>query len=73
MKEIIPVVIAVLTNKKVIITAVVVFLYLDFCSYIVRYRKKPKPTKKKIVSAPAPAPAEQASSEDGGGEESSGE
>ncbi len=73
MKEIIPVVIAVLTNKKVIITAVIIFLYLDFCSYIVRYRKKIKPTKTKKIVPASPPPAEKASSESEGGEESSSE
>ena len=56
--QLFPVIIGVLTDFRVIITAVVVFLYMDLCAYIVRYRKKPPVVKKrKTSSAPAPAPA----------------
>ena len=71
--DFIPVIKAVLSDKRVIITAVIVFIFMDLCAYIVRYRKKPKVTKaKKTIAAPAPAPAENASEESGddaGGDE----
>ncbi len=62
----------ILTNKTVIITTVLVFLYIDFICYVARYRKKPPRPKVKKVAAPAPAaaPAEDEGGEDGGGEES---
>ena len=62
----------ILTNKTVIITTVLVFLYIDFICYVARYRKKPPRPKVKRISAPAPAaaPAEGEGGEDGGGEES---
>ncbi|MBR0033126.1 MAG: hypothetical protein IJP61_12705 [Treponema sp.] len=69
--EIVRVSLSVLKNPKVIITAIIVFVYMDLCAKVVRYRKKIKKTrvKKKVKAAPAPAPApeqpaEQA--EDGG-------
>ena len=62
-----PVIKAVLSDKRVIITAVIVFLFMDLCSYVVRYRKKTKTTKpRKTIVAPAPAPSE--SSDEGGGD-----
>ena len=71
--DFIPVIKAVLSDKRVIITAVIVFVFMDLCAYIVRYRKKPKPVKaKKVIAAPAPAPAENAAEEggdDAGGDE----
>ncbi len=70
--DLIPVIKAVLSDKRVIITAIIVFVFMDLCSYIVRYRKKPKVVKsKKIVAAPAPAPAEK--SDEGGGDDSGGD
>ena len=61
-----PVIKAVLSDKRVIITAVIVFVFMDLCAYVVRYRKKPKaPKAKKSFAAPAPAPAE-SGGEDGG-------
>lgn len=70
----IPVIKAVLTDSRVIITAVLVFIFMDICAFVVKYRKKPKaPKAKKTIVAPAPAPAEtsdESSGEDaGGGEE----
>lgn len=50
MKDMLPVIISVLTDKRVIITAVVVLVYLNFCCFIVHYRKKIKMPKKKILS-----------------------
>ncbi|MBQ0162883.1 MAG: hypothetical protein KBS84_06975 [Treponema sp.] len=72
--KMLPVIKAVLLNPYVIGAAVVVILYCNFVSYIVRYKKKPpKPKHKKIVEA-APSPAKEgenaedgeASAEDGG-------
>ncbi|WP_407425032.1 hypothetical protein [Treponema sp.] len=61
-----PVIKAVLSDKRVIITAVIVFLFMDLCAYIVRYRKKPKtPKAKKTVVQAAPAPAESSGEESG--------
>ncbi|WP_406033254.1 hypothetical protein [Treponema saccharophilum] len=65
--EMIPLIKGVLTEPKVIITTVIIFLYIDIVAKIVRYRKKKKQIKKRptVVSAPAPAtPA--AESEEGG-------
>ena len=70
--DFLPVIKAVLTDKRVIITAVIVFVFMDLCAYIVRYRKKPKVTKaKKTIAAPAPAPAEKTGEE--GGEDAGGD
>ena len=70
--DFLPVIKAVLTDKRVIITAVIVFVFMDLCAYIVRYRKKPKVTKaKKTIAAPAPAPAEKTGEE--GGENAGGD
>lgn len=47
----------VLLNPFVIGTTIVIILYLNFISYIVRYRKKPPKIKvKKIQDTPAPQP-----------------
>ena len=70
--ELLPVIKAVLTDKRVIITAVVVFIFMDLCAYIVRYRKKPKTAKaKKSIAAAAPAPAP--SDSEGGGDDAGGD
>lgn len=70
--DFLPVIKAVLSDKRVIITAVIVFVFMDLCAYIVRYRKKPKVTKaKKTIAAPAPAPAEKTGEE--GGENAGGD
>ena len=64
--DFIPVIKAVLTDTRVIVTAIIMFIFMDLCAYIVRYRKKPKNTKtKKTIAIAAPAPAEN-SGEDGG-------
>lgn len=68
-----PVIKAVLSDVRVIVTAVVVFVFMDLCAYVVKYRKKPKaPKAKKTIAAPAPAPAEKAD-EDGGDDDGGGE
>jgi len=69
--DLMPIIKAVLTDKRVIITAIIVFLFMDFCAYVVKYRKKPKATKaKKSIAAAAPAPAEK--SDEGGGDDAGG-
>lgn len=63
--ETLPIVKSVLTNPYVIGTAIVVILYMNFCSFVANYRKKP-PKPKKAKSAPAPKAekkAEQTSSD----------
>ncbi len=69
--DFLPVIKAVLSDKRVIITAVIVFVFMDLCAYIVRYRKKPKVTKaKKTIVAPAPAEKTgEEGGEDAGGDE----
>ncbi|WP_294427409.1 hypothetical protein [uncultured Treponema sp.] len=70
--DFVPVIKAVLSDKRVIVTAVIMFLFMDFCAYVVRYRKKPKAGKpKKTFVAPAPAPAENAA--EGGGDDAGGD
>ena len=62
-----PVIKTVLTDKRVIITAVIVFIFMDICAFVVKYRKKNKvPKTKKSVVAAAPAPAE--TSDEGSGD-----
>ncbi len=68
-----PVIKAVLSDKKVIICAIIVFLFMELCAFVVRYRKKPKVTGKKKAVAAAPAPAEESSGDSGGGDEGGGE
>jgi len=72
--DIVSVVKIVLTDKRVIITAIIVFLFMDLCSYVVRYRKKPKAAKtKKAVAAPAPAEPETSDGDGGDGGDGDGE
>lgn len=62
------VILAVLTNKFVIIAFVVVIMYLSFINYVIRYRKRPKKVKPKktVEETPAPKPSKQPEeSEDG--------
>ena len=69
--DFLPVIKAVLSDKRVIITAVIVFVFMDLCAYVVKYRKKPKMGKpKKTIAAPAPEPAE--NSGEGGGDDADG-
>lgn len=71
MTDLIPVIKAVLMNKKVIFSAIACFLLMDFASYICRYRKKPVQKRvKKAAAAPAPAAQESAGTE---GEEDAGD
>lgn len=72
--DFLPVIKAVLSDKRVIITAVIVFLFMDLCAFVVKYRKKPKVKKvKKAIAAPAPAPAENSAEESGADEADGGE
>lgn len=66
-----PVIKAVLSDFRVIITAVVVFVFMDLCAYIVKYRKKTKVPRARKTVAAAPAPAE--SSDEGGGDDAGGD
>lgn len=61
----------VLFNKYVIITAVCVFLYLDFVVYVQHYHKKPP--KVRTARHQAPAPAAAAAPKDGEQAASSGD
>ncbi len=69
--EVIPVVLAVVKSKPVILATIAVFLYVDFVFFVARYRKQPKvKAKKSIAKAAEPAPAPEGGAE-GGGEEAS--
>lgn len=71
-KEILPIILAVLKDWRVIATAVAVLLVMEFAKYIANYKKKPmRPKKVKVKSAPAPKPKTPAEGE--GGEESAAE
>lgn len=74
MKEVLPVIKGVLANPYVIGTAIVVILYMNFCSFVANYKKKP-PKPKKAKAQPAAKPAEKKEGEEGGasGEASSEE
>lgn len=61
-KEALPVIKTVLINPYVIGTAVCVILYMNFCSFVANYRKKP-PKPKKVKSSPPPAPKAEAPKE----------
>ncbi|MBQ0050633.1 MAG: hypothetical protein KBT11_01050 [Treponema sp.] len=65
-QSLISLILAVLKDPRVIITAVITFLAMDLSCYVVRYRKKAAPVKKKSFAAPAPVPE---SSEDDGGDD----
>ena len=70
--DFLPVIKAVLSDKRVIITAAIVFIFMDLCAYIVRYRKKPKtPKAKKTIAQTSPAPAENSS--EGSGDDAAGD
>lgn len=57
--EIAKVALSVLKNPKVIIIAIIVFVYMDLCAKVVRYRKKIKRMPVRRASA-APEPEPQA-------------
>lgn len=50
----------VLTDVRVIGTAVVVFLVMSFGTFVVNYVKKPKKRRRRAVAAPNPASAKDA-------------
>ncbi len=52
--KIIPIAMKVLTNPTVVITAVIIFVYMDLVCYIVRYKKRPAKPKQKAQVAPPP-------------------
>lgn len=57
--ELLPVLKKILTNPIVIGTAVVVVLYMNFCTFVANYRKKPpRPKKKRTPPPPVPAKKE---------------
>ena len=66
-----PVILKVLTNPYVIGTAIVIFLYIDFCIFVANYKKKPKKLKKK--STPKPAPVKPAEGEENGAKKENAE
>ena len=62
----------VLSDKRVIATAVVVFLCMDFGVFVANYTKKPpKPKRRRAAAKPVPA-APVSGGGDGGSESSSG-
>lgn len=66
--EIMPIILQVLKSPYVIGTCLVVIFFMNFCSFVANYRKKPpKPKKPKAAPAPAKeASAESQAKEDGG-------
>lgn len=54
-KELIPLILKVLSNPKVIGVTIAMILVIAFANFIVNYSKKPKAPKVKKVSEPAPA------------------
>lgn len=70
--DFIPVIKIVLSDKRVIIIAIIVFVYLDFVCYVAHYRKMPKKIRIKKVPAPA-APAASGEAASAEGSESAGE
>lgn len=79
--ELLPILKQVLTNPYVIGTAVVVILFMNFCSFVCNYKKRPPKGKKRNVkkAAPQQQPKEQtensesSSQSDGEDDKSSGE
>lgn len=68
--QLFPVISAVVSDPRVIFTAIFVFVYLNIVGKVVRYRKKPRPVKARKSFAPPPEAAEAAPAEGGeGGEE----
>lgn len=64
--ELLPVIKQVLINPYVIGTAVVVIFFMNFCSFVCNYKKKPPKVKPKKAPAPAaPAPAAPAPAAEG--------
>lgn len=74
-KSLIHVILEVLKDPRVIVTAIICFVAMDLACYIVRYRKKTKVRRRKIVAATPAAPTANAnsSSADSSASENSGE
>lgn len=56
MKELIPVIIGVLKDWRVITTVIAMLLVIEFAKFVANYKKRPP--RPKVKKAPAPAPAE---------------
>lgn len=73
--ELIPVIIGVLKDFRVIGTVIAMILVIEFAKYVTTYRKKPPKKKGKKAAKPAPAPKEEKKEEkpaeggEAGGEE----
>lgn len=73
-QSLIHVILEVLKDPRVIVTAIVCFVAMDLACYIVRYRKKTKVRRRKIAAAPvAPTANENAASADSSASENSDE
>lgn len=74
-QSLIHVILEVLKDPRVIVTAIICFVAMDLACYIVRYRKKTKIRKRKIVAAAPAAPTTNAAaaSADSSASENSGE
>ncbi|MCI1208268.1 MAG: hypothetical protein LKF96_02340 [Treponema sp.] len=58
MNEVLPIARQVLTDKRVIGVAIAVFLYMDFASFVAKYRKKPPKRKiRKTIMSSSPEKA----------------
>ena len=57
--ELIPVIIGVLKDFRVIGTVIAMILVIEFAKYVTTYRKKPPKKKGKKAAKPAPAPKEE--------------
>jgi hypothetical protein len=72
MNTFIPIIKTVISDPKVIITTVLIVIYFEIVTAVVRYRKKP-PLKRKVVHFSAPVPDAESKGEDGGsGEKAEG-
>lgn len=69
-KELIPVILGVIKDIRVIITIIAMLVVIEFATFVINYTKKaPKPKKQKnSKKAPAPKPAEPAAEEVDAGE-----
>ncbi len=73
MNTLIPIIKTVITDPKVIIATVLIIIYFEIVTAVVRYRKKPT-LKRKIVHFSAPTPdAENKGEENGDNEKAEGE
>lgn len=70
-EEIMAVLKHVLSSKIVIGTVIVVILYMDFCTFVANYHKKP-PRPKRRRTTHAPAPVKKAPPKDDGASDAEG-